>query len=252
MLELVNVTRTDFGGDELGLGGRALQGPHMGVDFPDPAIIWGDGSWKAYGTSSNGKKIPVAESPDARTWTLTGADALPNPGPWVAQPDGGIWAPDVNKNDDGVYVMYYAAQRAGGKRCVGAATSRSAVGPFEPLAEPLVCDDAAGGVIDPAGYDDGVNRWIMWKVDGNSLGGATTCTGGPRGPDYKPTPIKLQRVARDALTLLDGPKTILDNEGRNNNGVVEGPSIYKVRNDLFVRIAHPHTPPPRPYRPCSI
>lgn len=85
------MTRTEFGGDELGLEGRALQGPHMGVDFPDPTIIWGDGSWKAYSTSSGGKKIPVAESPDARTWTLTGVDALPNPGSWVGDP--GIWAP---------------------------------------------------------------------------------------------------------------------------------------------------------------
>ena len=56
-------------------------------------------------------------------------------------------------------------------------TSATALGPFTPQAQPLICNDAGGGVIDASGYDDGVNRWILWKVDGNSLGGATTCQG---------------------------------------------------------------------------
>jgi hypothetical protein len=74
-------------------------GPFLGVDFPDPSIIWGDGSWKAYGTSSNGKVIPVATTTDpANGWTLNGQDALPNPGSWVDPNDRGIWAPDVQKN----------------------------------------------------------------------------------------------------------------------------------------------------------
>ena len=95
ILSLTNITRTEFTGE---LKGRDFSGPQMGVDFPDPSMIWGDGNWKAYGTSSNGKTIPVATSGDARTWTLTGNDALPNPGAWVDPNDRGIWAPDVNKN----------------------------------------------------------------------------------------------------------------------------------------------------------
>ncbi len=233
MLGLANLTMADPGG----LGGRAIQGPHMGRDFPDPALIWGDGSWKAYGTSSSGKNVPVAVSDDGRSWAFADADALPDVGAWVDPSDRGIWAPDVNRNDAGTYVMYYTGRRAGGTHCVGVATSAAALGPFAPRAQPLVCDDAGGGAIDPAGYDDGVDRWLMWKVDGNALGGATTCQGGQTSGDvYKPTPIRLQRMARDALTLLDSPKTILDNEGRNNDGVVEAPSILKVRDDLFVRL----------------
>ncbi|KAJ3567427.1 hypothetical protein NPX13_g6767 [Xylaria arbuscula] len=100
VLGLANIT-------EIGVSdikGRSLFGPALNVNFPDPSIIYGDGSWKAYATSSNGKRIPVATSPDAITWTLTGNDALPDPGSWVDPNDKGIWAPDVQKNDAGTYV----------------------------------------------------------------------------------------------------------------------------------------------------
>lgn len=136
--------------------------------------------------------------------------------------------------------MYYTARQNGGNHCIGAATSSTAVGPFTPQAQPLICDAAGGGVIDASGYDDGTNRWIVWKVDGNSLGGATTCQGGTPSGAYKSTPIKIQRVARDALTLLDGAKTILDNEGASNDGVVEAPALYKIADGNFVLFYSAH------------
>lgn len=136
--------------------------------------------------------------------------------------------------------MYYTAHQSGGNHCIGVATSRTALGPFTPQSSPLVCDAAGGGVIDPSGYDDGVNRWILWKVDGNSLGGATTCQGGKPSGAYKSTPIKIQRMARDATTLLDSPKTILDNQGAANDGVVEAPSLYKIGDGNFVLFYSAH------------
>jgi beta-xylosidase len=144
--------------------------------------------------------------------------------------------------DNGEYVMYYTARRRGGNHCIGAATSTSVLGPYTPQGSPLVCDDENGGVIDPAGYDDGADRWLLWKVDGNSLGGATTCQpGSPMGSYYYPTPIKIQKMARDALTRSpDGPKTILDHEGRNNNGIVEAPTLYKVPGGDFVLFYSAH------------
>ncbi|GAW10808.1 hypothetical protein ANO14919_001430 [Xylariales sp. No.14919] len=99
-LGLANITQVGMSD----IRGRSLSGPFLGKDFPDPSIIWGDGSWKAYATSSNGKRIPVATSSDTNSWTLTSNDALPDPGPWVDANDKGIWAPDVQKNDAGTYV----------------------------------------------------------------------------------------------------------------------------------------------------
>ncbi|KAI8628194.1 glycoside hydrolase family 43 protein [Xylariaceae sp. FL1651] len=236
-LGLANITRTEMSGIE----GRSLSGPFLGVAFPDPSIIYGDGSWKAYATSSNGKKVPIATSSDTSSWSLTGNDALPNPGSWVDSNDQAIWAPDVQKNDAGTYVMYYTAHQSGGTHCIGTATSSTAVGPFTPSSSPLICNSAGGGAIDASGYDDGVDRWILWKVDGNSLGGATTCQSGTAsGSSYKSTPIMIQRMARDALTLLDSPSKILDNEGASNNGVVEAPSLYKIGSGNYILFYSAH------------
>ncbi|KAM3550403.1 hypothetical protein MY1884_008266 [Beauveria asiatica] len=229
-LSMRNITRM-----KIDIQSRALSGPQMdGVNFPDPTLIWGDGSWKAMSTSSDGKGVPIATSDDSFDWNLTPNDALPDKGPWVDPDDQSVWAPDLNKNDAGVYVMYYAARRYSGSHCIGAATSTAAMGPYTPQNQPLVCDDDNGGVIDPSGYDDGKDRWLVWKVDGNSKGGATTCQPGLPSGDYIPTPIKIQRVARDGLTLLDAPKTILENEGRSNDGVVEAANLYKVPDGDFV------------------
>jgi len=94
-LSLANITRMSTSD----LRSRTLYGPFMGVDFPDPSIIWGDGSWKAYGTSSNGKHVPVSTTTNPTSgWSLSGTDALPDPGSWVDPNDRGIWAPDVQKN----------------------------------------------------------------------------------------------------------------------------------------------------------
>ncbi|KAI1073472.1 glycoside hydrolase family 43 protein [Whalleya microplaca] len=235
-LALANITEVKLANVQ----NRRLDGPFLGVDFPDPSTIWGDDSWKAYGTSSNSKNVPIATSPDTYSWTLTGNDALPNVGSWVDPSDQAIWAPDVQRNDAGVFVMYYTAHQNGGSHCIGVATSDTALGPFTPGDSPLICDSAGGGAIDPSGYDDGVDRWILWKVDGNSLGGASTCHSGTPSGSYSPTPLKIQRVARDATTLLDSAKTILDNEGASNDGVVEAPSLYKIADGNYILFYSAH------------
>lgn len=124
--------------------------------------------------------------------------------------------------------MYYTAPRKGGRHCIGVATSSSPTGPFVPHDDPLACNDAGGGIIDAAAYDDGTNRWITWKVDGSALGGATNCIGGGTSDVYIPTPIEIQRMDRDGVTLLDAPKVIFDNNGAPDDGIVEAPSLYKA------------------------
>ena len=48
-----------------------------------------------------------------------------------------------------------------------------------------------------------------------------------------PTPIILQAVGEDGVTLLGGPVTILNNDGLDDQGVVEGPSLVRV-GDVYV------------------
>ena len=114
------------------LNKRAVAGPVIDQDFPDPGLMrnGADGVWYAYSTSSGGKNIPVARSTDFSTWTIVGksrlsidtaiddahvacyttGDALPDPGDWVDSSDSGLWAPDVREITSGYYVMYYSVK----------------------------------------------------------------------------------------------------------------------------------------------
>lgn len=129
--------------------------------------------------------------------------------------------------------MYYTAPQKGGRHCIGVATSRSPTGPFSPQDAPLACNDAGGGLIDAAGYDDGTNRWVLWKVDGSALGGATNCIGGGTSDVYISTAIQIQRMERDAVKPAGVPKTIFDNNGAGDDGIVEAPSLARA-GDGFV------------------
>jgi hypothetical protein len=66
----------------------------LNTDFPDPAFVQHtDGSWYAFGTNGNGKRIQVAYSTDFVSWSLLDVEALPTLSGWETEPD--HWAPDV-------------------------------------------------------------------------------------------------------------------------------------------------------------
>jgi len=80
---------------------RAVSGPVISSDFPDPSIIKVDTTWYAFGSQSayDNKNIhvQVATSQDFATWTLQqNVDALPSLPGWAAD-DGQVWAPDINE-----------------------------------------------------------------------------------------------------------------------------------------------------------
>lgn len=74
------------------------QGPWLALDtnFPDPSFVQADdGTWYAFGTNGNGKRVQVATSKDFKTWTLLDKEALPTLAGWETEVD--HWAPDVIK-----------------------------------------------------------------------------------------------------------------------------------------------------------
>ena len=73
--------------------------------------------------------------------------------------------------------MYYSAVTTAdsSKHCIAAATSSTILGPYTPQAGTLVCPLSQGGAIDPAGYNDNGQRYLIYKVDGNSLGNGGPC-----------------------------------------------------------------------------
>ena len=64
------------------------------TNFPDPSFLKAaDGTWYAFGTNGNGKRVQVASSHDFVSWTLLDIEALPTLSGW--ETDTNHWAPDV-------------------------------------------------------------------------------------------------------------------------------------------------------------
>ncbi|KAI6041815.1 glycoside hydrolase family 43 protein [Pisolithus marmoratus] len=183
----------------------AVYGPVISANFPDPAILVTLNVTYAYATNSGNINIQVATSYDnGTTWTLLdGVDALPAVGPWATV--NLTWAPDVIDRGYGTFVMYYAAESASQMtHCVGAATSTNPVGPYTPQTQPIACQTAGGGAIDPAGFQDvDGQRYIVYKM-----------------------------MEADALTATGDPLQILD-RGPYDGPLIEAPALI-LHNGTYV------------------
>lgn len=69
-------------------------------------------------------------------------------------------------------------------------------------------------------------------MDGNSVGGGL-CSAHPNRT-IAPTPIILQPVKNDGVTLDGAASTLLDNAGVSDDGVVEAPSLVKGPQGQYV------------------
>ncbi|PLB38905.1 glycoside hydrolase family 43 protein [Aspergillus candidus] len=214
---------------------KAAEGARLVInaDFPDPSFVeTPEGIWYAFGTNSKDKKVQVASSKDFETWTVLDIDALPNVAPWETEKD--HWAPDVIRRNDGKYVLYYSGEAKAllDHHCVGSAVSvdTDPAGPYIPTETPLSCPLDQGGSIDPAGFQDvDGSRYVVYKVDGNSIGNGGDCNNGIE--PKKPTPIMLQRVAEDGITVIGGPVEILDRDD-TDGPLVEAPNLI-FKDDTY-------------------
>jgi hypothetical protein len=219
-----------------------------------------------YGVSN----IQVATSTNFVNWTLLNSthDPLPTTGAWAVQghnngttpaiPKANVWAPSVTrrKSDRGDYIMYYAAARNRlaeldldkdtpnpdrhefavlpnhpAPHCIGAATATSILGPYKPLPFPLACPISAGGAIDAAAFTDHDNTpYLLYKVDGNNIGHGGEC--GNMARPRQPTPIMLQRLKPDGLSLEGTPLQILDRTA-SDGPLVEAPDLVRSPEGIY-------------------
>lgn len=165
--------------------------------------------------------------------------------------------------------MYFSATTlaSAAHHCVGAATSRTVLGPYTPLSAEIACPLALGGAIDASGFKNWANkggswggndgwgwtagqphdswndsawscggeggaRYVVYKIDGNSIGHGGVC-GNSVAPIVS-TAIMLQEVEADGVTLVGQPVKLLDNEGLSDDGVVEAPSMVKTAAGEYV------------------
>jgi len=216
------------------LGSDAAATPRLGGrNFPDPAIIRADDGWRAYATevTVDGKKIhvPMAYTKDFKSWEFRGQkDGMPKLAPWINTKKPKVWAPDVVALPSGKFILYYTAALAsnGAIHCLGYATSNNIEGPFvDNSAKPWICPLKQGGAIDISGfYDRSTNRrYVVYKVDGNSIGHGGEC--GNTVKPIVPTPILMQRVdANNGYGLIGTPLQILTNTPADGP-YVEAPAL---------------------------
>lgn len=101
------------------------------------------------------------------------------------------------------------------KHCVGVAISSSVTGPYALVNDDVfACPLSDGGAIDSSFFLDTDGKlYIVYKVDGNSVG--------------KSTPIMIQQVEADGFTKIGQPTQLLTN-GPYDGGITEAPSMLKV------------------------
>jgi beta-xylosidase len=131
-------------------------------------------------------------------------------------------------------VLYFAATTNWNSEmhCIGTAVSSSINGPYQPSDQVFACDDQRGGSIDPSGFVDPATgaRYVVYKIDGNSLG-----DGGPCRNEFTklPTPIMLQQVGDDGVSLVGGPIQILDRSDLDGP-LIEAPSLAVIGGQYYL------------------
>lgn len=221
---------------------RDVQGPVIQTDFPDPSILKVDNTWYAFGTQSlfdyKDIKVQFATSNDFTSWSLReNYDALRNLPSWVDASNPKVWAPDIFQLDDGSFVMYFSATTKtagnGAFHCIGAAKSSSVDGPYDSVSDtPLACDTDRGGSIDASAFRDADGkRYMLYKIDGNAVGNGGYCNNA-NNPQQS-TPIMLQQVGDDGVTIVGQPTQILD-RGPADGPLIEAPSLVRAAGGKYV------------------
>lgn len=188
--------------------GELFANPVVDEDCPDPGVTRdGDRYVMSCTSDKAGNIFDLRVSPDLVHWTPAGhifpRDARPQ---WASEH---FWAPEIHRVGDGWIAYYSARNAADGTLALGAALAPTATGPFRDIGRPLVHLPGTG-IIDVHHFEapDG-RHYLLAKVDGNATNAAT--------------PILIQELAQDGLTLLGQPIELINRDRDWEGPLVEGP-----------------------------
>lgn len=142
---------------------KTYKNPVIDYSLPDPTIIKAnDGYFYVYATE-NIRNLPIHRSKDLVDWEEVGTAFTDQTRP-TFEPEGGLWAPDINYIG-GQYVLYYSMSVWGGEwTCgIGVATAEKPEGPFTDRG--MMFRSNSIGVqnsIDPFYIEDNGKKYLFW------------------------------------------------------------------------------------------
>lgn len=137
--------------------------PVINYSLPDPTIIKGDDGYFYLYATEDIRNVPIHRSKNLLDWKLIGTAFTDSTRPNF-EPNGGIWAPDINKIGNR-YVLYYSMSVWGGEwTCgIGVATADKPEGPFTD--QGMLFRSNGIGVqnsIDPFYIEEGDKKFLFW------------------------------------------------------------------------------------------
>lgn len=137
--------------------------PIINQSLPDPTIIKAnDGNFYLYATEDT-RNVPIYKSANLTDWQFVGTAFTNNTRPNF-EPNGGIWAPDIN-HINGKYVLYYSMSVWGGEwTCgIGVATADRPEGPFTDRGKLFRSNEInVQNSIDPFYIEENGKKYLFW------------------------------------------------------------------------------------------
>lgn len=137
--------------------------PVVNYSLPDPTIIGADDGYFYLYATEDIRNIPIHRSKDLVTWELVGT-AFTNETRPTFEPQGGLWAPDINFIN-GKYLLYYAMSVWGGEwTCgIGVATADRPEGPFTDHGKLFRSNEiGVQNSIDPFYMEEEGKKYLFW------------------------------------------------------------------------------------------
>jgi len=142
---------------------KKYSNPVVSSSLPDPTVIEGkDGYFYLYATEDV-RNVPILRSRDLINWESVGTAFTDESRPSF-EPDGGIWAPDINFINN-KYVLYYSMSVWGGEwSCgIGVAIADRPEGPFKDQGKLFRSNEiGVQNSIDPFYIEDNGIKYLMW------------------------------------------------------------------------------------------
>ena len=179
-------------------------------DFPDPFVLYADGTYFAFATNAGPTNVQVMTSADLADWE-TQPDALPTVAAWAVR--GFTWAPTVLPREGGYVLFYTVREPTAGRQAISVGQSSAPGGPYvDASSAPLVYQLSLGGSIDASPFVDTDGApYLVWKADSNAIN--------------QPASLWAQPLDAGGQTLTGAPTRLLGYDAPWEDPLIEAPSL---------------------------